>query len=212
MPRLSRFRSSRNHSAFTLVELLAIVTVIMILLGVGAVGIRSYNRVTGRKSAVSQLMGEIANARALSLSHGGGIFLVFAGRNAPERYAFRAYATFRDEGKGGNLVQLSAWTLLPEGILLKEGAGSLMEESASPLPPFFTFPNADAPVPCPYIAFNSRGGVRSPVDPSRLRIVLCEGAREEGKEIVTAWDGEGKALTEEIVISRLTGIARHPET
>lgn len=210
---MMRLRIPELRYAFTLVETLAVVAILVILLGLGAVGFRTYGNATARRNAVGQLMGEISNARALAMNHGGGIYLAFAGGSAPDRFAYRAYAIFLNDGTGGGLTPLTDWTSLPDGILLKSEEGSLMDESGAVRPPFFPFPQNDTPLPCPYLAFDASGAVTSPADPNRLRIVLCEGVRIDGEEVVTTRNSSvGKPPTDEIVISRLTGLARHPET
>ena len=207
------------QSAFTLIELLVVIGIIAIMLVALIPAVSSLSKSSGRKGAVSNLLGAIEQARAQAIKDGRATYVVFptftAGTQPTlDRYSYKAYAIFEDDPAAPTVPkQLTNWKTLPVGISLRAaGAGAVSAlpnpTDSSALTPAvsITFtPDATAnPFRC--FKFNANGEVESP--PSNVLLTVFEGYVSGGAEVITgSKNGTNPLAIETITIAHLTGRA-----
>ena len=230
----SPFRSSlvTRHSslphAFTLLELLVVIGIISLLLVAVIPAVNSLSKSSGRKGAISNLLGTIEQARAQAIKDGRPTYIVFAttlsttDQNLIQRHLFRSFAIFEDDPSNPSdhadltdpadsskpKLQVTSWKNLPTGVSVRANI------SASPwkrAPFAFTPEGASTTENFSYLMFNSSGEVQSP-DPApanSVTIAVFEGYVNGTTEVVTGKkDTSGNPLaSESVAISRLTGRA-----
>ena len=219
LPRRSRAKAGHCvPSAFTLVELLVVIGIISILLVAVIPAVTSLSKSSGRKAAVSNLLGAIEQARAQAIKDGQATYVVFPTFNAGatqailDRYNYKSYALFEDDPANPTTPkQLTAWKTLPTSVSLRSAISSPPWETAAFI---FTPLNATQTQTFPYLKFNASGEVESPPNPAppnppSVSIAIFEGYVNGGTEVITGKkDASGNPLaTESISVARLTGRA-----
>src|SRR5881227_4437666 len=110
--------------AFTLVEMLVVLGMIVILLSAIVPAVTSLSKANGRKAAMANLLGGIEQARAEAIKSGQAAYVVFptftSGAQATlDRYNYRSYAIFEDDAAHlGNVKQLTDWKSFSTGVAL----------------------------------------------------------------------------------------------
>jgi prepilin-type N-terminal cleavage/methylation domain-containing protein len=224
-PRPNNFRGpvsspvTRHTSlSFTLIELLVVIGIISILLVAVIPVVNSLSKSSGRKGAISNLLGAIEQARAEAIKTGQATYVVFpaftGGSQATvERYHHKSYAIFEDDPAAPTVPkQNTNWKTLPAGVALRSaGAGKLSDltDSSALSPPFTPTFGPESTATCVFrcIKFNSAGEVESPS--SNVTLTVFEGFVNGTSEVVSGTkDGAGNpAAAESINIARLTGRA-----
>jgi prepilin-type N-terminal cleavage/methylation domain-containing protein len=224
--RLRRGSASRQssvvtrHTAFTLLELLVVIGIIALLLVAVIPAVTSLSKSSGRKGAISNLLGAIEQARAEAIKTGQPSYIVFAAFTAAppallDRYHYKSYTIFVDDSAHpGTPKQVSNWKTLPTGISLRaEGDAKLsgLAQLATLTPPvmlvFTPAPGAGTEnFRC--IKFNATGEVESPpAPPNNIGLAVFEGRVEGATEVKTS----ATLITEGITIARLTGRAERSQ-
>lgn len=162
---------------FSLIELLAVASIVSLLLVIAAPSFVSLN--PSRKTGIHELAGFLENARAEAIARRTPRVVAFADETFPgDTGALRAYALFEIEepesdGVPPRFRRLSPWRQLPEGIVfarsgsfeVAEGGAfrtlhDLAEKASFPVPGPGGAENATAALP--YLVFGPDGGVRAP--------------------------------------------------
>jgi type II secretion system protein H len=117
--------SRRTASAFTLVELLAVVGIMGLLAAVAVPALKGLTGSGGRKQALSQVMGALEIARNTAISTGTNAAVIFPDLNfASQAYRYRSMAVITWDGTNTNSVttnsMLGSWITLPQGIVLHD--------------------------------------------------------------------------------------------
>lgn len=116
------------QAAFTLVEMLVVITIIGILLTVGALGLRNLSKSSGVSAGVPLAEAVFAEARAVSTGNGGAArVLVAADPSDEERYL--SYMVVVRQSENGNWVATGRGTYLPKGVYFSQEY-SYLEHSA----------------------------------------------------------------------------------
>ncbi len=128
-----------NHApsaAFTLVEMLAVMGILVVLLAVTVPTFKGLNQGGARKAAVSNLMGALDRARTMAVSEGKAAYVVFyAARNPPIGALTdpgstpwgSAYAIYQDlDNVNFAPVQRTPWIPLPSGVSFKVDTSNQM--------------------------------------------------------------------------------------
>jgi len=217
--RVAQLYAVTRHAAFTLLELLVVIGIISILLVAIIPAVTSLSKSSGRKGAISNLLGAIEQARAEAIKTGQATYVVFATFTAAsqttlDRYNYKSLAIFEDDpANPGTPKQLTKWQTLPTGVTIRSKAGS--SESITNLAntsTMFTFtPESSTTASFYYIKFNANGEVEAPPSPpSNVTLAVFEGYVNGGTEVITsAKDTNGEpAARESITIARLTGRAK----
>ncbi|MGJ8676666.1 MAG: pilus assembly FimT family protein [Akkermansiaceae bacterium] len=129
-------------AAFTLVEMLIVVTIVTIMLSVGAVGLKNLSKGGGVSAAVPLAESIFAQARDLGVSKGASArVLINADQNDHEkylRYMIVAYEYAEDDDSSTRWVAESRGVYLPKGVYFSqqysssehsEGGGSVEEDN-----------------------------------------------------------------------------------
>ncbi|MDD5199665.1 MAG: type II secretion system protein [Terrimicrobiaceae bacterium] len=187
----------RVFHAFSLVEMIAVVAIIVIMVSLLGPAISSFSSTAGRKGAVNILMNTLEQARAAALEKNCDVSVLLWQREYPSRDAImviREPSPWIVDAKGAaetNLIPLTKWIQLPEGVLLHKptkGATVFSSGNAASIlsDEFSQIPNGGGGAAPPHddhvaiVKFNSTGAIVAPSDPANARIVITEGVRGVG--------------------------------
>lgn len=215
-------KQRERSRAFTLIELLVVIAILSILL-VALIPALSISKSSGRKGAISNLLGAIEQARAEAIKTGQATYVVFptfasgTPQTTLERYNYKSLAIFEDDPANPTTPkQLTKWQTFPTGIAIRAAGSSPLSSLADPatltpsVTPFAFTPDSTATAAFRCIKFNANGEVESPG--SNVTLTVFEGyVNGGGTEVITsAKDASGDpAAKESITIARLTGRAEH---
>jgi len=166
-------RPLRESSAFTLVELLAVIGIIGLLAAVGIPAIKGLTGSGGRKQALSQVMGALEIARNTALNTGTNAAVIFPDSTftSGDAYKYRSMAvvSYKDSTIATNTTPsiaydklVSSWIVLPQGIsflpnyLVTNTTTNMISVTVQiRIPP----KTNDTSITCPGIVFQSDGGL-----------------------------------------------------
>jgi prepilin-type N-terminal cleavage/methylation domain-containing protein len=184
-------QSGQGRSAFSLVELLAVIAIIATLSALMVPAINSHSGVAGRRGAVNTIMNTLEQARVAALESGRDVYVVFWRRDFPEADAI---GVFRETETGsGNYEQLSRWLPLPKRIMLhKPEQGRNIFHESTGLPSsfalnrvFFSGGATATATRLGVIQYSASGTLLHPSNSRDALIILAEGQRTDGTEKVT---------------------------
>ena len=221
----------RRRAAFTLVEMLVVMGIIVLLLAATLPALRGLNQSESRRGAVGNMMGVLDRARMMAISDGLATYVVFSCPTDPTQINAdlrgRAYAIFED---GDNVTfiptQKTPWMSLPKGMAFKVKADvandciSARFASLAPTPTDLSFPLTVAASPSgsggnsvqmPYWKFDATGAV---TEQKYLRLLMFPGSIDAGGNEVSTQVIGGSAtekghLLEEIALNQATGRAKY---
>jgi len=116
------WRPLRESSAFTLVELLAVIGIIGLLAAVGIPAIKGLTGSGGRKQALSQVMGALEIARNTALNTGTNAAVIFPDSTfgLGDAYKNRSMAVVAwyptNTNANSTATMVGSWIVLPQGI------------------------------------------------------------------------------------------------
>ena len=136
----------RNRRAFTLVEMLAVMAIIVVMLLVALPAFSGFNQGESRRGAAANLMAVLDRARMMAVSDNLPTYVVFADKISggsqqvnPNLWG-RAYAIFQDQDNVTfNVTQRTPWLYLPNNVAFKtngqaavagDGSGNGSDESS----------------------------------------------------------------------------------
>ncbi len=208
----------RRIQAFTLFELLIVMTIIAILMSMSAPMLSSFQDFIGKGGAINQLLGTFEQARIAALSSGTTTYVGFVTDDPPpgkSSWEYRTYVVFRDKtdydktekiwtdstDTNRTYVQLSKWRQLPQNVYFYNtgpgltGDGTTNNIISLDSHPFDSVSFNDMNLSI--IAFNNHGGVSIPSQEGNLRLLLR----------FTDEEASWKFNLEEITFRKFTGRA-----
>src|SRR5438552_6279982 len=215
--------------AFTLVEMLVVLGMIVILLSAIVPAVTSLSKANGRKAAMANLLGGIEQARAEAINTSQATYVVFptfgAGttQSSVDRYNYKSYAIYEDNAANpGSVKQVTPWKALPTGVALRAARYTIngvsidwflsyLQDPAglNPAPTFTFTPDLSAAAVFRCLKFNSNGEVQAPITSANaVYLGVFEGFVSNGSEVATTKDGSGNpAAVEYIAVAQFTGRA-----
>src|SRR5207247_1827411 len=124
--------------AFTLVEMLVVLGMIVILLSAIVPAVTSLSKANGRKAAMANLLGGIEQARAEAINTSQATYVVFptfgagTAQSTLDRYNYKSYAIFEDNANPGSVKQVTPWKALPTGVALRATGTAALANLADP--------------------------------------------------------------------------------
>ena len=209
----------RRFRAFTLVEMLVVMGMIVILLSAVVPVVTSLSKANGRKAAMANLLGGIEQARAEAINTSQATYVVFptfgagTAQSTLDRYNYKAYAIFEDNASNpGSVKQVTPWKALPTGVALRATGTAALANLADPVSlnpaPTFSFtPDTGTTPAFRCLKFNSNGEVEAPA--ANVLLGVFEGCVSNDTEVVTSGkDTNGNpAAVEYIAVAQFTGRA-----
>src|SRR5213596_3643870 len=173
--------------AFTLIEMLTVLGMIVILLSAVIPAVTSLSKANGRKAAMANLLGGIEQARAEAINTSQASYVVFptfgagTAQSTLDRYNYKSYAIFEDNAANPG--------------------------SVNPAPTFGFTPDTGTTPAFPCLKFNSNGEVEAPA--ANVLLGVFEGYVSNGSEVATSGkDANGNpAAVEYIAVAQFTGRA-----
>ena len=209
-------RGNRDgNNGFTLLELLVVIGIISVLLVAIVPAVNSLSKSSGRKAAISNLLGAIEQARAQAIKDGQAAYIVFPDQlpGSPDavtiqRYSYRSYAIFEDDAANpGSVKQLAPWRTLPTGVSLRKGSLNYLAKTTVPFTPGTQGNSAPPSTPFPSLKFNAQGEVDPSSTPTATTGTIQFGVFEGQVDNGTERDTTRSRLTDSIAVNRLTGRA-----
>ena len=217
---------ARFHAAaFSLLELLVVISIIAVLMTIGSYGIKNFSKASGVSAAIPIAQGVFSQARSLAIEKGTDTRVLMhndsdttAGLNRERNLRYMVVQYFDDKGTAvttdDEWVTASKGVKLPEGVfysptLSNQGAAPNVTTVATALPGL-----ADA-VSCRTYEFNSQGIITSPVPSGNdvPRFVIRAGSLPPGRTEPIAASGAGERNAGGFVIWKngRTAVFRHPD-
>jgi len=173
----------RESSAFTLIELMAVIGIIGLLAVVGVPAMKGLTGSGGRKQALSQVMGALEIARNTAISTGTNAAVIFPddGFSAtgadptPYKYRSMAVVAWNPTNTNDPATMVGSWIVLPQGIALFPNSISALPQGTNISVRILTTSNPAANFRA--ICFQSDGGLSEDLSPKPTNgIAFFEGA------------------------------------
>lgn len=206
---------SSRQSAFSLIEMLAVMAVIAVMMSLLAPAIQGFSDTAGRRGAVSVVMNTLEQARVAALESGSDVFVVFCRQSTPNED--RLLVLRETEAGTGDYEQLTKWIKLPKGVLLfdpSSGPASILDAGVG------SFDRNRSPVDIPddsalpagkglvALKFNGSGQVASP-STGKLWLHISEGVRDSSGSEARLGNKVANSLPFEIItMAKYTGRAQ----
>jgi prepilin-type N-terminal cleavage/methylation domain-containing protein len=208
---------------FTLAEVLVVVVVIGLLLAIGASAFLPTGT-SERRVARGEIQAMLTRARSHAIASGEPTAMVVIGlADGPDEMRGKALTLFevkRDaSGEGWEAgEQMRRWEYLPGSTILMDGtlAGGgngkgrnfMDEESLLTVAVPSGGGGRKQDVEAAFVVFDVTGAVSHPSGSGRIEFHIGEGVWRSGSMTVTGKSASGGAITDRVVLSRLTGRAQ----
>jgi type II secretory pathway pseudopilin PulG len=171
--------------------------------------VNSISKSSGQKSAISNVMNALEQARSLAVTSGSATYVVFADQTIGlESHRCKAFVIFQDNATFQQ-VPVTKWYFLPTGISYLPAIGLLAAPSAgSQLT--FNCPQPIGAKSLPYVKFEPSGMVTVPDDPNSLFVNFFAGSVSSGGQTnYTDKNQQTAQKFDSVVLARFTGHARY---
>lgn len=198
------FRATfREGSAFSLLELLVVISIMGILAGLTMAIGPGFLRSNAMSSSLSTVASAVSLARSEAIrSRKQTYFALAPDTGTLDERSFAAYAILRrEDASGTNFVYTLPWKKLPTGVLFRPGVAA----SASQLPPMTNLPyprEGGASQPMLIISFVSDGSLDEEKHAAKPVLPLQVGSRVSA---TAQPEYQGAYITNQITVERLSG-------
>ncbi len=183
-------------SAFTLVEMLVVLGMIVILLSAIIPAVTSLSKANGRKAAMANLLGGIEQARAEAINTSQATYVVFptfgagTAQSTLDRYNYKSYAIFEDNAANpGSVKQVTPWKALPTGVALRAAGTAALANLADPASlnpaPTFSFTPDTGTTPA-FRCLKFNSNGEVEAPATNVLLGVFEGYVSNGTEVVTS--------------------------
>jgi prepilin-type N-terminal cleavage/methylation domain-containing protein len=176
----SQGHCSTLAAGFTIIELLAVVTIIGVMAVVSLPAMVGMTRSGRGATALSQVLSGVDQARNLAVTDGASTYLVLTttDSNWSKDYRCRAFTIYEESflpaSETYGQFQSGKWTLLPDGVCFKPDPDTVFGATGSTFTSaYFSLTNQNLPVVA--VKFNSLGAIEQPTESRNARIRLCLG-------------------------------------
>lgn len=210
-------------AAFTLIELLIVISLITVLMTVGSFGLKNYSKATGVGAAVPIAQGVFAQARSLAIEKGTGTRVLVHDDdrtdNLNRERRLRYLAVQYWDTKDTEVTTDDEWVTASRGVKLPEGVFYSVDLSNYATAPDVTqssgfLPGGGGASTCRIYEFNSQGIITTPAPSGNNvpRFVVRAGGMPPGAPKPKANAGAGTKNASGFVIWRngRTSVFRHP--
>lgn len=211
-------------AGFTLVEMLVVITIITVMLTVGALGLKNLSKASGVSAGLPVAEAVFAEARAVAIGKGGSTrILINADVNDHERYLrYMLVVYYYDDGSGrGKWIANSRGSFLPEGVYFSqefsrenhEVSGAGIDKIPAADEDIYggvdqTSANTNLSGPYFYYEFNGEGNVSTP----GASFVIGVGSKPKGADNPKVSGGNVKNFGGLIIWRKgTTSVFRHPD-
>ena len=198
----------RAQSAFTLVELMAVIGIIGLLAVVGVPAMKGLTGSGGRKQALGQLVGALEVARNTAISSGTNAAVIFPDStfSSGDAYKYRSMAVvaWNATNSDSPATMVGSWIVLPQGIALFPRSISALPQGTNISVQILTTPSPAANFRA--ICFQSDGALDEglfPVTQPLPSITFFEGTVDD----TTAKKNSKTTMFETVNLTRYTGRA-----
>jgi prepilin-type N-terminal cleavage/methylation domain-containing protein len=211
--------SSRRVPAFTLVEMIIVITIITILLTVGALGLRNLAKGSGVSATVPVTEAVFAEARAIAIGKGTNARVLINSNKDDDRYLRFMVVAYLDDDSG-KWVAESRGTSLPKGVYFSQdfskkshstgGAGAFGNSDAMDIYGGAAQANRNENLSGSYFyyEYNSEGNITDP----GASFIIGVGTRSPGAEKPRADDAGAKNFGGFVIWRKgSTSVFRHPD-
>ena len=206
---MTRAVARQPRSAFTLIELLVVIGIIAVMLVAIAPAVTSLSKSSGRKSAISNVMNALEQARSLAVTSGSATYVVFADQTTTPDYRCRALIVFQD-GTDFTQTAITAWRFLPTGIAFRPNKGLVTSPAGGGALKFVCPGMGSTPRALPYVKFDPTGMVSVPADGALLFVDIFAGAVDDAGRANYTDDVQRQSQKfDAVVLARLTGRPRY---
>jgi len=163
---MKRRRTGRQHQAFTLVEMIAVVAIMAIMIALAVPAFVNILRASNLTNSSALLVDQLTAARQTALSRNRVVevrFYKLPGELKGSATAFRAFRIFMYDEKVQNASAITATLKLSDGVILLEDQGfstvlNKTSNSRTLSPATDTLPGITGPITYQAFRFRSSGG------------------------------------------------------
>lgn len=208
--------------AFTLVEMLVVISIISVMLTVGTLGLKNLSKSSGVSAGLPIAEALFAEARAIAVGRGTKARVLIHGENDRDdefhRERFLRYMAIQYlDTKGTEEETDDEWKIASRGSSLPKGVyfmKRLSETESLTLATTSTELPGKSMTTCYYYEFNAEGMIADPApsDNEVPRFVIQAGSLPPGADEPTATDGSKKNMGGFVIWrSGRTSLFRHPD-
>jgi prepilin-type N-terminal cleavage/methylation domain-containing protein len=202
--------SSTARPAFTLVEMVVVIAIIVVLM-IAGVQVLGGGEGPSRRTAADSITGLVEQARTTAITTRSTVILAVAEpgdlpvNDGRCRLGLFRVANWSEDGTTADAVLIRRWQTLPTGIALLggevDGVRNPLDESQTTLR--YRAGSKTLEVPVHLIAFGPRGGLQLPQGSDPIALRIAAGTYRDGRAVSTSRAAERTAAETHLRIGRI---------